>query len=713
MLKTKITLIAIVVSILLSSQNSFADTSASASSSDNTDEQMTVLGKTYRNTATKTSLAPEETPQTLNVIESEQMEQRGVKSVMQALRYAPGVSTENKGGAVVFTDFVTIRGFSSSQNYYDGLMLPELPGWNAKPQIDPIAMERLEIFKGPTSVLYGSMPPGGMVNLIAKAPSFEEKTKVNVATGLNNLMEASIDKTGALSDNVSYRLIALGRKKDATIDHVKEERYVFAPSVNWNVSDKTLVNFNLYYQNDPSLGQNVTVPIEAIESGKMSASTFAGDTNFNELKREFVVAGYKINHDFNDDWTFLQNFRYMETKFDQKTTQSAGSDGFNAATGELQRSAYTTDEQSKGLSIDNQLSGFVNTGAVDHYLLFGIDYRSVEGDSAYNSFGNVDSINLYNPDNSKLNPGDFTPGYYSNTDVSIKQLGGYFQDQMLVDNWVLIAGGRYDVVESSTDKSENGGAKNNTTSRASNFSYRVGAMYQFDNGISPFANFATSFEPNAKIDANGKNLEPETGEQVEAGLKYTSYDSTTSASAALFHIKKQNVGVRRDGNAPWEAVGEVRSQGLELEGRSAVTDNLDVIANYTYTDMEITKDENPANVGQQAIYVPDHAANLWANYTLHDGVMEGLRVGGGVRYVGNAVLNNGTTNLNQGSVPSYTLVDLSVGYDLGQISTSMQGATANLIANNLFNQTYYSCYSQSYCWMGQQQTVELNVKFDL
>ncbi|WP_406707677.1 TonB-dependent siderophore receptor [Vibrio methylphosphonaticus] len=705
------------VSILLSSVSALSSSNVLAASNaeepSSTDEQMTVLGKTYRNTATKTSLAPEETPQTLNIITSEEMEQRGAKSVMQALRYAPGVATENKGGAVVFNDFVTIRGFGSSQNYYDGLMLPELPGWNAKPQIDPIAMERLEIFKGPTSVLYGSMPPGGMVNIIAKAPSFEENTKVNVATGLNNLMEASIDKTGALSDNVSYRLIALGRKKDSTIDHVKEERYVFAPSVNWNVSDSTLVNFNLYYQNDPNLGQNVSVPIEAIESGKMSASTFAGDTNFNEIKREFVVAGYKINHEFNNDWTFLQNFRYMETKFDQKTTQSAGSDGFNAETGELQRTAYTTDEQSKGLSIDNQLSGFVNTGSVDHYLLFGIDYRSVEGDSAYNSFTGVDSINLYNPDNSKLDPNNFTPGYYSNTDVSIKQLGGYFQDQMLVDNWVLMAGGRYDLVESSTDKSENGGTTNNTTSRASNFSYRLGALYQFDNGLSPFANFATSFEPNAKVDASGKNLDPETGEQIEAGVKYTSFDSTTSASAALFHIKKQNVGVRRDGNAPWEAVGEVRSQGLELEGHSAVTESLDIIANYTYTDMEITKDDNQANVGQKAIYVPDHAANLWANYTMHQGVMQGLRVGGGVRYVGNAALNNGTTNLNTGTVPSYTLVDLSIGYDLGQVSDSMKGATANVIANNLFNQEYYSCYSQSYCWVGQQQTVELNIKFDL
>ncbi|GAL24804.1 ferrichrome-iron receptor [Vibrio variabilis] len=674
-----------------------------------TDEQMTVLGKTYRNTATKTSLAPEETPQTLNVIESEQMEQRGVQSVMQALRYAPGVSTENKGGAVVLTDWVKIRGFDSSNNYYDGLMLPGLPGWNAKPQIDPIAMERLEIFKGPTSVLYGTMPPGGMVNIIAKTPKFEDSTKVNLATGFNNLLEASIDTTGALSDNVAYRLIALGRKKDTQVDHVQEERYLIAPSIDWNVSDKTFVNFNLYYQNDPQLGQNVTVPLAAIESGKISPSTFAGDVNYNDISREFMLAGYKIKHDFNSDWSFFQNFRYMTTKFNQKSTNSGA---FNEKTGELQRTAYSTDESSKGISIDNQLSGFASTGALDHYLLFGVDYRSIEGDVDYNSFDGVKSINLYNPDNNQLNPNDFNRNYYSNTDVSMKQLGAYFQDQMLIDNWVFIAGGRYDWVESKTIGSANGAAPTDTVTRDNNFSYRVGAMYQFDNGISPFANFATSFEPNAKLDANGNNLKPEKGEQVEAGVKYSSFDNTTTASAALFHINKRNVGVRKDGASPYEAIGEVRSQGLELEGRTLVNDNLDVIANYTYTDMEITKDENPNNVGQKAIYVPDHAANLWANYTMHEGTMRGLRIGGGVRYVGETVKNN-ASNVNAGTLPSYTLVDLSIGYDLGEVSPTLKGATANFIANNLFNQEYYTCWNESYCWYGQQQTVQVNLKFDL
>ncbi|MGR5557521.1 TonB-dependent siderophore receptor [Vibrio fortis] len=671
-------------------------------------ETVTILGKAYRNTATKTVLAPEETPQTLNVIEGEQLEQRGVKSVMQALRYAPGVSTETKGGAVVLTDWVNIRGFSSSDNYYDGMMLPTLPGWNVKPQIDAIAMERLEIFKGPTSVLYGTMPPGGMVNIIAKSPQFEESTTIGLATGLNNLVEASIDTTGALSDNVAYRLVALGRKQDTQVDGVEEERYLIAPSIDWYLSDKTFINFNLYYQNDPALGQNVTVPLAAIKSGKISPSTFAGDVNYNTIERDFFIAGYKFNHDFNSNWAFLQNFRYMQADFYQESTSS---DAFDATTGTLSRSAFSTDESSKGISVDNQLSGLVTTGSLDHYLLFGVDYRTVEGDVAYDYFVGVDSLNLYNPNNDKLNPDDFTKAYYENSDIEMSQLGFYFQDQMLINNWVFIAGGRFDKVETTTKKSVMGGAATKSDTDDTNFSYRLGVLYQFENGLSPFANFGTSFEPSVKLDAAGNNLEPETGEQVELGIKYDSYETMLSGSASLFQIKKKNVGVRPDGASPWTAVGEIRSQGLELEGRAEVTDNLDVIANYTYTDMEITEDKDTSNIGQTPVFVPDHTANLWANYFFRQGAMSGLRVGGGVRYVGETVLND-TSDKNAGKVPSYTLVDLSLGYDLGEMNSSLKNATANIIANNLFNEEYYTCWNESYCWYGQEQTVEFNVKYE-
>ncbi|WP_104401756.1 TonB-dependent siderophore receptor [Vibrio penaeicida] len=675
-------------------------------------ETIEVFGKAYRNTATKTVLEPEETPQTLNVIESEQLEQRGVKSVMQALRYAPGVSTENKGGAVVLSNWVNIRGFSSSDNYYDGLMLPMLPGWNVQPQIDPVAIERLEIFKGPTSVLYGTMPPGGMVNVIAKAPQREKSTQVNLATGSNALLEASLDTTGSLSDNVAYRLIALARKSDTQIDHVKEERYMIAPSIDWYVSDKTFVNFNLYYQNDPALGHNVTIPLEGITatdpSKKIARSTYAGDVNYNTMKRDFWLAGYKFNHEFNNDWAFLQNFRYMDSKFYQEGTASGA---FDAATGTLKRTAYLTDEKSKGFSVDNQLSGFANVGESEHYLLFGVDYREIEGSALYESFANVSDINLYAPNNNTANPSAFAKTWTQTQNVTMKQLGAYFQDQVLWNDWVFIAGGRFDDVKSEVSTTYAAPPTTTVDNNDSKFSYRLGAMYQFENGFSPFLNFATSFEPNAKLDKNGNNLEPEVGEQIEVGVKYASADGLSTASAALFEIKKKNVGVRKDGASPYTAIGEVRSRGLELEARTLLSENLDVIANYTYTDIETTKDDNPDNIGQVPVFVPEQAANLWSNYYVNDGAMQGLRVGGGVRYVGEAVLND-STDKNLGKVESYTLVDMSLGYDLSRFSDSLNGASANVVANNLFNTEYYTCWNESYCWYGQERTVELNVKIN-
>ncbi len=179
-------------------------------------ETITVMGKAYRNTATKTALEPEETPQGITVIEGELLEQRGVKSVSQALRYAPGVVTEQKGAAVTMYDNFSIRGFNTNNlSYYDGLVLPYLPGWNLQPQIDPIAIQQIEVFKGPTSVLYGSMPPGGMVHIIAKNPQVEDRTSVGISTGSRTLVDASIDSAGQIADSdFSSRFVALARKHD-------------------------------------------------------------------------------------------------------------------------------------------------------------------------------------------------------------------------------------------------------------------------------------------------------------------------------------------------------------------------------------------------------------------------------------------------------------------------------------------------------------------
>ncbi|TCN83870.1 iron complex outermembrane receptor protein [Vibrio crassostreae] len=684
-----------------------------ATAADSNVETVTIMGKAYRNTATKSALEPEETPQGITVIDEEQLEQRGVKSLNQALRYAPGVVTEQKGASVTMYDTFSIRGFSNNQSYYDGLVLPFLTGWNLQPQIDPIAIQQVEVFKGPTSVLYGAMPPGGMVNMIAKTPQEDGATKVGVSTGSRNLMEASIDTTGQLGDSgFSYRLVALARKQDSQVDHAEEERYVIAPSLDWQVSDRTLINFNLYYQNDPSMGTNSAMPLEVLKASDPSVSM--GDKSWSTFEREVLMLGYKINHQINDNWTFLQNARYTDASLYQENTYHTATN-FNSATGSLIRNAYSTDEDSQSFILDNQVSGRLEISGLEHNLLFGVDYLKLAGDSLYKEFtanAGFYGFDAYNPNNDLLDKSQLQENYRESHDITTEQLGLYFQDQVRYDALVLLAGGRYDMFKASDDKNSSYPTYDGKEEADHNqFSYRVGALYELDNGISPFVSYATSFEPAAGTDINGNSLKPQLGEQVELGIKYLSPDMSQQVTASYFHITKKD-SIAADPSDPTYRskiqLGEVRSQGVEVEGRWFVTEDWDVNASYTYVDMEVTEDANPDLEGTTPIYVPTHAANLWSNYYVYGGALAGTRWSAGARYMGEMEMDATNT---QGKVPSYTVVDLSLGYDLGEVSDTLSGATANLMVNNLFNEEYYTCYDQSNCWFGAEQSVELSVNY--
>jgi iron complex outermembrane receptor protein len=680
-------------------------------------ETITVLGTTYRNTATKTALQPEETPQGVSVVDNEQLEQRSVKSLNQVLRYTTGVSTENRGSSVTMFDTFNIRGFDVEQSHYDGLLLQFLNGWNLQPQIDPIAMQQVEVFKGPTSVLYGSMPPGGMVNIIAKSPQNEPSTKVSVAGGSRDLMEASIDTTGQLDNSdFSYRLIALARKQDSQVDNATEERYVFAPSLNWQMTDRTLLNVNLYYQNDPAMGINSSVPIISGDYGSTSPTTSAGDVNWSSFEREVLMLGYKLNHDFGNGWTFLQNARYTDADLFQKNTYHLASQ-FDETTGDLDRNVYTTDEKSNGFAIDNQISAQIMSGDVEHNLLFGLDYQKLDGESNYISYGSVTGFNIYDPDNDLIDVSSLEKDGDYLDKVSVEQLGIYFQDQIRYNRWVFIGGGRYDWYQSESDYSGSYAYSGTWYDYSAyeeadqkQFSYRLGGLYEFDNGVSPFLSYATSFEPAAGLDGDGDAYKPELGQQVEAGVKFVSNDMSYEATASVFHIVKSDA-LMADPEDPWAAalqVGELTSQGIELEGRWYVNDAVDIEANYTYVDMEITEDTENGLEGTTPIYIPTHAANLWVNYYALEGALSGTRVSGGVRYVGEKQMNAENT---AGMVPSYVITDVSVGYDLGEVSASLKNATANLVVNNIFNQESYTCYDESNCWYGAERSLEFKVDF--
>ncbi|MFL1482867.1 TonB-dependent siderophore receptor [Marinobacter sp. LN3S78] len=671
---------------------------------------LTVYSDTYRNTATKTALEPEETPQSITVVDQTALEMRGSESVAEAMRYVPGVNTELRGGSVNRLDLFSIRGFINYQNYYDGLQLL-YNDWNLQPQVDLIAVEQVEVFRGPTSSLYGSMPPGGMVNLIGKSPSTESFNRIEVTGGTQDLKQASFESTGQIGDSdLSYSLVALGRSKDNQAATTEEERYLFAPSVDWQVTDDTLINVNLYYQKDPEMGMYSTLPASTLfkdnPNGHLDQDAFSGDANWNEFDKEVLMAGYKINHNFNDNWNFLQNFRFTDADAYQTNTYSTALDADNRT---LHRRAYLTDEKITGFTVDNQLSGRFHTGVVEHNVLLGMDYIKMDSDVAYEDDA-APSIDLYNPDYTQIAPDMNLSGtaYTSDFELSKRQLGVYLQDQIRIGQLVLIGGARWDDFKG-TEEGTKYGAQVDNELEQDNWSYRVGALYEFDNGLSPYVNYAESFEPLEGSDRNGNEFDPSTGKQFEVGSKFTSADNRHRIDVALFHILKENVPTRDPNGTAYDKIqaGEVRSRGLEIEASSQPVDNLLLSLAYTYQDVEVTED-NTGLEGNTPVWVPEQMLSAWADYSFFDGSAEGLTLGAGFRHIGESELNATNT---AGKVPDANLVDLALTYDLSYAAPSLSGTEVGLSVNNLFNEEYYSCFDELNCWVGAERTVQAKVSY--
>ncbi|MDO6567569.1 TonB-dependent siderophore receptor [Alteromonas sp. 1_MG-2023] len=665
--------------------------------------------QSYRSTATKSSLRPIDSPVSISVIDQELLQLRQAQTVSEALRYSSGVTTESRPTITIFDQF-TIRGFDTYQTFYDGLPLLSNNSWNLYPQVDSFATESLEILKGPASSLYGLVPPGGMVNQVAKYPKDEDETLVRAAVGSDSLFELGLDTTGQLTDNARYRVVALGRKQDGFQDTTENERYTIAPSVTVDLSKATELTLSAYYQDDPEMVPSTPLPgvgtLYDAPYGKLDASVYAGDENWNSYSREVLMLGYKLNHEFNNNWSVLQKFRYTDADALQQNSYHSGepTDGIY-----LTRSAYLTDEEIDGVTVDTQVAGFVQTGDIAHNLLFGIDYQNSDSTVAYRDTLTTDTpvLDLSNVDNDLFDVDSLPLDFYQEDHViDIEQIGFYLQDEIRIDNFTFLLNGRYDQFES-TDVAENvyaGFEYGSTTEIDQNeFSGRVAAMYTFDSGWRMYANYSESFEPVSGTDSvTGEAFKPTTADQVEIGTKYISGDGATTFTGAYFVLTKQNVVVNTSDFAQYTQNGEVESKGIELELNTRVTSALSLQANATFLDMEVTEDSlDPDVVGKTPVWVAEESASVWANYFFDDS-LDGLMLGAGVRYVGETQADKYNTD----TVPSYTLVDAVLSYDMPQYDLKLTGSVSNLTDKEYVG----SCYDTNNCWYGAQRRFEIGIE---
>ncbi|KYP90677.1 ferrichrysobactin receptor [bacteria symbiont BFo1 of Frankliniella occidentalis] len=656
---------------------------------------------------TKTATPLRKTPQTISVVTREQMNDQQPASVADALGYSSGVVTNYRGNSNR-NDEVISRGFRYAPKLLDGLHYGLSSENGGAGQLDPWLLERVEMVHGPAGVLYGQVSPGGLLMMTSKRPTAESIHEVKLSTGNRHYGEAAFDFGGKLNDDntLFYRLNGIANTKSEFVKNSKQQRMAIAGAITWLPNEDTSFTLLTSYQNDPKAGSRNFLP----RSGTLYATPEGftvpydlnvSDSDFAKSKREQTSIGYSLDHSFNEAVSFTQNLRYSHRNEDYKYLVY----GYDYSDHVMTRMPQHEETQTNEFNVDNQLKGLFETGDVSHTVLGGLDYRYSHIDLKLSrAYGTQYNLDWTNPGRIDIDENDLALA--TSTLKTLNQYGVYLQDQMAWNNWNLVLSGREDW---SQVRTQDRLANTDVTYNDSAFTGRAGLLYAFDNGVSPYISYSTSFEPVLAQPAPGSDpLKPTTGAQTEVGVKFQPVGSNTMMTVSWFDINQKNVLSSIDGTRYYNQIGKVNSQGIETEIHAQPTPEIKLIAAYTYTDATTKESDTAAEVGHSPAAIPRHAASAWGSYSFLDGALDGLTVGTGVRYVGKA----GGDNTGEYYVPHYTLYDAMVKYELGQAVPALKGTSLQFNVQNLTDEHYVASCSNAYaCFYGSGRTFVASVDY--
>ena len=635
--------------------------------------------------ATKIAIPLIETPQAVSVITRDQIDVLDFQNLQQAMRYTAGVIGENFGPDERY-DWLTLRGFNPVE-YVDGLQAPI--GSVSNVGLDLWAAGSVEVLKGPSGVLYGQTPPGGLVNITSRRPQQDFHAEGQVQFGTFSNKQVAGDITGDLSGGGMFlgRLTALWRDRDTQTDGVKSTRKLIAPAFTWNLAAGTHLTLLGYYQKDevdgdgggflPSQGTILPNP-----NGQINVGFNAGDP-YNVFTRKQWGAGYEFGHVFNETFTFKQNLKYSVA---DSYSQSVYGAGLQSDLHTLNRYNFVFPENVKQFAVDSQLEIRGASGAVTHTALVGFDYRDLKNNTML-GFAFGPTLNIFHP---VYGLPIAVPSLSPYLDQDQKQSGVYGQDEMKLDHWRLTLSAREDWLDT----------RNFTAKVTDNaFTWRAGLNYVLDSGVAPYAAYSTSFLPTAGADFNGTPFVPSTGKQVEAGLKFEPRflprDVKMFTSAAVYDLKQEHV-LTSDPNHAFFSLqtGEVEVKGVELEGVARLHERVSLNASYSYTHSEVTQSNGP-DLGKELPIVPKNKLSLFADYTQQTGPLAGLGAGVGVRYMG-ASFGDPANTLESGAE---TLLDALIHYNWRHWELAVN-------ASNLTDKIYVQrCSSLAQCFYASRRSV--------
>ncbi|MGW8463422.1 TonB-dependent siderophore receptor [Pseudomonas sp. CLCA07] len=652
---------------------------------------------------TKTDTALVDVPRSISVVTRDQMDDRNVQNLDDAVRYMPGI-TASSYGSDTRADWLRVRGFEPTQ-FLDGLPLPK--GVYANPKQETWNLDRLSVLRGPASSVYGQTPPGGLLDMVSRRPTAIESNEIDLQYGSYNYRQINFANTGKIDDEGQflYSLSGVVRDSGTQIDHVDNKRYNIAPSLTWNIDPDTQFTLLTQFTRDDTGITSQFLPVQGTKIdmpfGDISHHKNLGDPDWEYYDRTYYALGYAFEHRLNDVWQFKQNLRYTKTDLSFQAI-TVGAYPFTQVddAGNVGRTTTSVEEDISQFAVDNNFQADFATGDVRHTVLLGLDHQ--RSNTNYLSiFGTAPPINVNNPIYGlPIERPDRSTAFYD-YDQKTYQTGLYAQDQMVLDHWLVTLGGREDWVHTGTKFFNKDDATN--TQRDKNFSGNAAISYVFDSGFVPYLSYAESFQPTTGASASAtESFKPTKGNQWELGIKYQPPGSNTLLTAAIYDLTQKNVSVTTNvgGTSITSQTGEVKVKGLELEAVSDVNENLKLIAAYTLAKSEVQDGEFKGNRLQ---LMPNQQASLWADYTWHNGVLDGFGVGAGARYTGNTYGDQANTEL--GKADAYTVFDAAVHYDLGRLDNSLKGASLALNATNLLNKDYISTCDGFYCYYGDLRSV--------
>lgn len=535
--------------------------------------------------------------------------------------------------------------------FRNGIRVPNV----FSPLVETENLERVEILKGPASVLYGALEPGGIINLVTRQPLSDPYYAASLSFGSFGLIRPTFDISGPLneSETVLYRLNGVYERGERWRDFNTDiERVFVSPVITWQIGDRTSLTIDGEYVHDQR-PLDRGIPAVGNRPADIPRDRVLGDPD-DFARTESYSLGYQLNHEFSDNWRVRNAFRYLQVDSFNLRLEPRSIDG---ETGILTRTFRFGDPFEESYAVQTDVVGNFATGSIEHSLLFGVDYTH-QYQSFKNFFaGSTFPINIFDPVFEELDLPSFSDFNVPAFNVTTDSLGVFVQDQINVtDDLILLVGGRFDFINQ-----ESVALASNTTTLQYDaaFSPRVGIVYQPIDDMSLYASFSRSLVPNFDVQANGEALDPIRGTQYEVGVKGEMLDGRLLATLAAYNLTRTNIGVTDPNNPDFSIpIGEQRSRGVELDVLGRILPGWNVIASFGYIDAEVTEDGGSELEGNRLRNVPDYTASLWTSYEIQSGNLAGLGFGAGIFYVGNRAGDSDNTF----DLPSYLRTDAAAYY---------------------------------------------------